>query len=553
VVRAEGITELVGDIVLTCTGGTAGEARSVNLQIFLNANITSRILSNDETEALLIVDENVVSGSDSVATTPAIYRGRRVTNSENAVVWPGIPIIAPGAGQRTLRFTNIRGNAAGLGSSATLIPTQIVAFLSASPSQSLAIDNPQQVVAYVQRGLVQDLRTCNGEGLGSDTLNLLTCVGQNNSGTRNLLTGTSGNMQFAVRFREGFQTAFKRQVNLAEVPSVPGNPSSTESGFVLNNSVHPYAVGGASSGTRLMARFTDLPTGVRLFVTAGPSYGSSSSVQATLVQVSPSGVIPTLGPSVPIPLSGDTTLFCPAVSGAGLSGVEIPVINGVATAVWEILDANQSVNETVNFGVAVAYAQELQTRPAAARTSVLMSFAPAYPAGTASTASTILAIPRFVENTTATDSFRLDPCTTTLLFPFVASVAGFDTGIAIANTSRDPFAEPNSRLQSGACTLHFYGTNAAGVRPASQRTNRAIESGETMTMVLSTGGGYGLTGVPNFQGYVFAQCDFLFAHGFAFLTDGPIGAARVAEGYLALVIDGAGSLRGASIGESRQQ
>jgi hypothetical protein len=99
--------------------------------------------------------------------------------------------------------------------------------------------------------------------------------------------------------------------------------------------------------------------------------------------------------------------------------------------------------------------------------------------------------------------------------------------------------------------LHFYGTDAAGVRPPSQRTSRAIEPGETLTMVLSTGGGYGLLGVPNFQGYVMAQCDFQFAHGFAFLTDGPIGAARVAEGYLALVLDGAQSLRGSANAEVR--
>jgi hypothetical protein len=78
-------------------------------------------------------------------------------------------------------------------------------------------------------------------------------------------------------------------------------------------------------------------------------------------------------------------------------------------------------------------------------------------------------------------------------------------------------------------------------------------------MVLSTGGSLGLRGNANFQGYIIAQCDFLFAHGFAFITDGPIGQARVAEGYLALVLDGDSTsdtdddtrLRGNGRGEAR--
>jgi hypothetical protein len=47
----------------------------------------------------------------------------------------------------------------------------------------------------------------------------------------------------------------------------------------------------------------------------------------------------------------------------------------------------------------------------------------------------------------------------------------------------------------------------------------------------------GVTGNPGFQGYVIARCFFQYAHGFAFISD--LGAARLAEGYLALVMDGA--------------
>ena len=43
-VRAEGHTELVGDIVLVCTGGNPSQAFLANFQLFLNTNVTSRIV-----------------------------------------------------------------------------------------------------------------------------------------------------------------------------------------------------------------------------------------------------------------------------------------------------------------------------------------------------------------------------------------------------------------------------------------------------------------------------------------------------------------------------
>ena len=52
------------------------------------------------------------------------------------------------------------------------------------------------------------------------------------------------------------------------------------------------------------------------------------------------------------------------------------------------------------------------------------------------------------------------------------------------------------------------------------------------------------TATPGFQGYVIVQCDFRYAHGFAFITDGPIGSARVAEGYLGLIMDNGIASRG---------
>ena len=61
IVRAEGLTELVGDLVLNCNGGISTPAGAAvpqaNVQIFLNTNVTSRITASDWSEALLMIDE----------------------------------------------------------------------------------------------------------------------------------------------------------------------------------------------------------------------------------------------------------------------------------------------------------------------------------------------------------------------------------------------------------------------------------------------------------------------------------------------------------------
>ena len=66
-IRAEGVAELVGDVLIQCNGGTpAGvneNLRQVNFQIFTqpSINITSRLLAGagtgNFTEALLFIDE----------------------------------------------------------------------------------------------------------------------------------------------------------------------------------------------------------------------------------------------------------------------------------------------------------------------------------------------------------------------------------------------------------------------------------------------------------------------------------------------------------------
>jgi RHS repeat-associated protein len=133
------------------------------------------------------------------------------------------------------------------------------------------------------------------------------------------------------------------------------------------------------------------------------------------------------------------------------------------------------------------------------------------PISTASgAASSSLPVPRFADTTSATNSFQVYVAPTNLLFPFVTNQAGFDTGLAIANTSAVPFG---TTPQTGACTLNFYGPTAPFVT-----------------------GPLNSNAAPGFQGYTIAVCNFQYAHGFAYISD--IGARNLAMGYLALVNSG---------------
>jgi len=142
-----------------------------------------------------------------------------------------------------------------------------------------------------------------------------------------------------------------------------------------------------------------------------------------------------------------------------------------------------------------------------------------------------LPIPRFADTSSARNLSSISLPRTNLLFPFVTNRAGFDTGLAIANTSSDIFGTP---VQSGACRLNYFGST-----PSSSPAPEPAASRDVYTVLSSAA-------APNFQGYIIAQCQFQYAHGFAFISD--LGARNLAQGYLALVLDD--SLGGRSPGES---
>ena len=564
IVRAEGLTELVGDVVLNCTGGVAGTTFNVNWQIFLNTNVTSRLVggSSSQTEALLMLDELTstggvpcLSGSSSCTATPNTFRGAKA--QDNSLVWLGVPFVAPGSGTRIIRITNVRANANQIGASSTLVPSQIVMYISASGSTSVPINNPQQTVAFIQPGILFDIRNCNNSDAAGSNNAFNQCSSVNStqfgSSSENADTSSSGRSpgsQVTLRYRENFATAFKPQLATGQITSVPGIVYNSESGFIYQSGTVSIGAdtGVATNGTRLIARFSNIPAGVKVEVGLNNTFGTGS-LGLSLVSTDPNGLTGaiTTGGFLPSISASATANVCKLAPTVTFPTAEIPIsATGTATAVWEITSSNASASETAAIPVIVSYtANTANNLPGLGTATVVGGFAPVVTGSDAGKAQAS-PVPRFADASISRTLFTINTCATNLLFPFVTNQAGFDTGIAIANTSQDPFGTAN---QTGTCKLNFYGgTTGGGAAPAAI-TTQAIPAGNTLVFSLSAGGSFGVgTGAAGFQGYMIAQCSFQYAHGYAFISD--LGAQKLAQGYLALVMDAALSNRsGTAISE----
>ena len=215
IVRAEGIAELVGDIVLTCTnvppaaGGTAVSHLVTNLSVSLNVNVTNNLQGHPD--AVLIINENnctapvTVGGSGigvfastpscATATTvpPAAAPDQRFQDpmfgelaSATRIGWNGIHFPVPGGPSEpfpatvdcglttvtragpavsqcnpsitVLRITSMRGNASQLG-----IPpiegvpfAQIQAFVSITGPNTIPVSNNVLNVAIPLKALLTE-------------------------------------------------------------------------------------------------------------------------------------------------------------------------------------------------------------------------------------------------------------------------------------------------------------------------------------------------------------------------------------------------------------
>jgi hypothetical protein len=219
--------------------------------------------------------------------------------------------------------------------------------------------------------------------------------------------------------------------------------------------------------------------------------------------------------------------------------VEIPVSStGTASAVWEVVNTNPNAIDSFKVAVYVTYSANVaQNSPPAGTATVNLSFAPtptaAFSASAGAAASSTLPIPRFTQDTSAARNIlNVNICRTVLLYPYITNTSGYDTGVAIANTSTDPFG---TGAQAGSCKLNWY----QGTTNPPQGDTGTIASGTVWANLASIAvPGFG-SGGPNGSGYMIAVCNFQYAHGFAVIQD--LGGRNFGMAYLALVIPDPGT------------
>jgi len=605
---------------------------TANFVVYLNGTVTSRLLGSSnslpqKSEALLLIDEpqtpaaQIACGS-GVGSTPGTdyssqgagvngctelvgVTGASVNTinggpganvfqgivSGGAVTFFGVPVLPPATAgvTRTFHITNIRINANGLSGGGTL-PASVIADVAigslTSPNPlvntnyTVSITNPQLTLGFVSPSLntaVYKPYSSSTSGFSSVT-GLGQCVVYTDNGR------SSGNPVAleTVRFSELQGSAFKSRGSApgALTQTIPGNNTfNTESGFTyagfigtLGGLGTTYA-GLADWGTRLKAVFTNVPSGISLYVgttnlngsdnapqvapTGAPGY-SSSFAQLIISETSPDqGLVPPI-----LTATGTTGAIEVNGSGTANSGnpgpfslVQIPIVGNTATAVWEVTNSLANTEENFDFEVYIYSNPAVSAgTPSPGTMSVNLSYAPtatqgAFTVAAGSVVAYNLGIPRFADTSKAATAATISICQTALLYPYVTEIGGFDTGLAVANTTSDPFG---TGPQTGYCTIYWYGTATPATNPGYLGSAGYQTTTPTSSQVIATGtiqAWATSVNAPGFNGYVIALCNFQYAHGFAFVSD--LGARNLAMGYLALVMNqGSGSFRPIPTGEA---
>ena len=502
-IRAEGKTEQVADLTITCDK-VASNGGPLSVTVFLSPSVSitsANVGSSPKSEA------TALSTGQAGAPAANLAIQAQGTVSGNSVVFnlASTPIAA--AGTFTITVTNIKIDATQLPAS-TGVPTAITETIFVGGAGVVpAVLSTTPAVAFVTNGIggiKSTLSTDPSKGPGSNSI------------CQSIFSAT-GN--FNVVFGEGFGNSFKLQGSAA------GN-AAPNSWFTNNTETgYGYAPTGgtntATTGTRVKIVFNNIPANITFYVPVAVTATAPGTGQMVLT-ASETGAFSAVAGSTAngAPGAPDTK-----TAGSG-TGAALTVSNGSATAIYEyrgvggLAAASDSTQESFATLVSMVASSGAVPAPAGAITATV-SFAPIGASAN---------VPNFVSgaSTATVNGSNFTACSTTLLFPFVTNQLGFDTGLAIANTSSDLLnggTKSTAAAASGTCSLTFFGSGA----PAAAVPTPSVTTGTTYAATASSL-------APGFQGYAIASCNFLYAHGFAFVSLNLGSNTGAAMGYLADVL-----------------
>ena len=362
--HAEGLAERLGDIVLSCVDGSPGPL-SGNLNVFLNVNVTNKLTPQGNADAVLTVDTG--AGPISAGVPPTIP-------STNQIAFNGLNFTVPASGKVDLRITNLRGAVNQLSSTQFQTVSANISFNGAG----LGLTSNNLTVGYSQRTILASI---------------LTSVIPSQQGSPLPDTPT-----FSSLLAAGTRFASAR---------------ITEDAADALQSRGPLA----DNGIRIISRYSNLPSGARMFVP--DAIAGSSAVK------------PTAGGDFGVPASGgqyaaggNGSLLLIRVRGADANGAggslaltpaagtnsfdtvaELDVAGGAAQAVYEVADANPNLRESAQFPTFIGVAPVSEARTSAVSQQIFLG-----PVSTVATASTSAPVPRFALATPASDCTLQGDC-----------------------------------------------------------------------------------------------------------------------------------------------
>lgn len=381
-VRAEGRTELVGDVVVTCTGGIPTGVGAViptaTFTLTFDSTVTSRIVGQgNASEALLLLDEAGPGRQYVCATPPCVNRGNGNGSgyygptgnynvyqgivgagaAANTITWSNIPVDPPAGASRIFRFMNVRLDATAAKSGSLHVAAVGVSGIAAFNS----IGGPL-TVGNVQSGVTPSVRDASGASAAPAGVPVTLAQAGAPTPAR---TAT-------LRFSMGYPGAdLPRTVASYVSPDVspapvdqnfPGSFYNSESGFYNSSFPSNAAVGNlriaglADWGTRLMATFNNIPAGVTVYVALqndAPAFINGQMARLITTDAAGAGAFS-------------------AIAGNGTFAPLTPS-GGSANAVWEVLRNIDGFSE-YNFGVYLSYNGSIY--PAPPTMTVTMRLAP---------------------------------------------------------------------------------------------------------------------------------------------------------------------------------
>lgn len=270
----------------------------------------------------------------------------------------------------------------------------------------------------------------------------------------------------------------------------------------------PGSPADVTNGSNVVVTFTDVPKGVWI------EFDSDT----------PCGIMNTANPNYCA--GGTLALNPPTVTTSSEAGTP-PVYSIIYT--FTVLSVDAGIKENVD----IWFNATSHGRP------IAPGYSPIYTNVTLGPTTPAIAIPLFDGSAEAKPLAVADfsDCQTFLLFPYVTDEYGWDTGIAVSNTSLDPFAtDPalsyylgrgSAKPQTGPIIFYTY----SGGTQYKYTTPTSVVPGSAYTTDVAT-----IAGGAGVSGYVIAVCDFENAHGYAIVLTNFGLSDAVAANYIATVL-----------------